>query len=106
MSLVPAWLPAPHAWALLTGGASLAAASALLTVVCARLAAVLVAGPIGGFTALVWLPVVAFGHADASSRRETVISPMLAAAACVIADTVRHAAAQRDSASSSSTPAG
>ncbi len=88
-SLVPAWLPAPRAWAMLTGGAYLAAAIALLTGVLARLAAVLVALQIAGFTALVWLPIVASGHADASSWSETVISLMLTAAAWVIAEALR-----------------
>ena len=87
-SLVPAWLPAPRAWAMLTGGAYLAAAAALLAGMCARLAAALVAFQIGAFTALVWLPVLASGHADASSWSESVISLMLTAAACVIAQGV------------------
>jgi uncharacterized membrane protein len=84
-SLVPAWLPAPNVWALATGGAYIAAASAMLTGVRARLAAVLSAVQIGAFTLLVWLPVLASGHADASSWSESVISLMLTAAACVIA---------------------
>lgn len=92
-SLVPAWLPAPRAWAMFTGGAYLAAAIALLTGVLARLAAVLVALQIAGFTVLVWLPIVASGHADASSWSETVISLMLTAAAWVIAEALRPAAA-------------
>jgi len=84
-SLVPAWLPAPNVWALATGGAYIAAASAMLTGVRARLAAVLSAVQIGAFTALVWLPILASGHADASSWSESAISLMLTAAACVIA---------------------
>ena len=105
-SLVPAWLPAPRAWAMFTGGAYLAAAIALLTGVLARLAAVLAALQIGGFTALVWGPIVASGHADASSWSESVISLMLTAAAWVIADGLRPAAFQRGSVSSSSMPLG
>ncbi len=73
---------------MLTGGAYLAAAAALLAGMCARLAAALVAFQIGAFTALVWLPVLAAGHADASSWSESVISLMLTAAACVIAQGV------------------
>ena len=105
-SLVPAWLPAPRTWAMLTGGAYLAAASALLTGACARLAAVLVSFQIGAFTALVWLPILASGHADAGSWSESVISLMLTAAACVIAQALRPATVQCDSASSSSAPVG
>jgi uncharacterized membrane protein len=84
-SLVPAWLPAPRAWAMFTGGAYLLAAAALLSGVLARLAAALAALQIAGFTALVWLPILASGHADASSWSESVISLMLSAAAWVIA---------------------
>ena len=84
-SLVPAWLPAPRAWAMFTGGAYLVAAAALLSGVLARQAAALAALQIAGFTALVWLPILASGHADASSWSESVISLMLSAAAWVIA---------------------
>ena len=86
VSLVPAWLPWPQAWAMFTGGAYIAAASALLTDVCARLAAGLAALQIGAFTALVWLPIVAGGRADASAWSETAISLALTAAACVMAE--------------------
>ena len=101
-SLVPAWLPAPRAWAMFTGGAYLAAAAALLASVRTRLAAALVAVQIGGFTALVWLPVLASGQADASAWSEGVISLALSAAACVIAQGLGRP--QRESASSSSRP--
>ncbi len=85
IALVPAWLPVATAWALATGGAYMAAAAALLAGVCVRLAAVLVAWQIAGFTALVWLPVAASGQAVAGQWSETVISLALSAAACVIA---------------------
>ena len=103
-SLVPAWLPSPRAWAMFTGGAYIAAAGALLTGVRARLASVLATVQIGGFTALVWLPLLASGKADASAWSESVISLALTAAACVIAQGLRGAPAQCDSASSSSSP--
>ena len=103
-SLVPAWLPAPRAWAMFTGGAYLAAAAALLTNVGARLAATLAAVQIGGFTGLVWLPILASGKADASAWSESVISLALTTAACVIAGGLRGTALQCDSASSSSSP--
>ena len=94
MSLVPAWLPAPRAWAMFTGAAYLAAAVALLTGVLVRLAATLAALQIAGFTALVWLPILASGHADASSWSEGVISLMLSAAAWVLAQALRPSASQ------------
>lgn len=93
-SLVPAWLPAPRAWAMFTGGAYLAAAVAMLTGVCARLASVLAAVQIGGFTALVWLPILASGKADASAWSESIISLALTAAACVVAQGLRRARSQ------------
>ncbi len=107
-SLVPAWLPAPRAWALATGGAYLVAALALLAGVGARLAAVLVAVQVGAFTALVWLPIVAAGRADASAWSETVISLMLTAAACVMAQALRRSAAGQwpPASSSASMPPG
>jgi len=104
-SLVPAWLPSPRAWAMFTGGAYLAAAVAMLTGVCARLAAVLAAVQIGGFTALVWLPILASGRADASAWSEGAISLALTAAACVVAEGLRRPRVQCDSASPSSGPA-
>jgi uncharacterized membrane protein len=84
-SLVPAWLPAPRAWAIATGATYLAAGLALLAGWRTRLAAGLVALQIAGFTALVWLPIVASGQADVSAWSETAISLMLSAAAWVLA---------------------
>jgi uncharacterized membrane protein len=103
-SLVPAWLSAPRAWAMFTGGSYLAAAAALLAGVCARLAAMLATVQIGGFTVLVWLPILASGKADASAWSESVISLALTAAACVIAQGLRRVPSQCDSAPSSSRP--
>ena len=93
-SLVPAWLPAPSAWAMATGAAYLAAAIALLAGFRARLAALLVALQIAGFTGLVWLPILASGHADASAWSESAISLMLTAAAWVIAQAMPRGASR------------
>jgi uncharacterized membrane protein len=93
-ALVPGWLPAPTTWAAFTGGAYLAAGVALLVDRCARWAAVLSTLQIALFTALVWLPIIVSGHADASAWSETVISCALTAAAWVIADSWRNPASR------------
>jgi uncharacterized membrane protein len=58
IGFVPAWLPFRAGWAYLSGAGHIAAGLGVLFGVFPRLAAMLEAGMIGVFTALVWVPLV------------------------------------------------
>jgi hypothetical protein len=89
--LVPAYLPWHVGWAYFTGGAYIAAAVAILTGVCARLAAALTTAQMGGFLLLIWVPLVVAGHASEFRFGEFVATSVLTAAAWVITDSYRDA---------------
>lgn len=87
--LIPGWLPWHPFWAYFTATAFLAAATAILVGVAARLAATLSALQIGVFLALVWIPRVVTGHANNFQQGEFIITGVLTASAWVVADSYR-----------------
>lgn len=88
-ALVPAWLPLHVGWVYFTGCAYIVAGVAILFSVYARLAAALAAVQMGGFTLLVWVPMVAAAPKDSFQWTAIIISSMLTAGSWVVADSYR-----------------
>lgn len=87
--LVPGWLPWHVGWAYFTGCTYLAAAAAMLAGVWARMAAVLSAAQMAGFTLLVWVPMAVAGTLSAFQWGEFLASCALTAAGWVVAESYR-----------------
>jgi uncharacterized membrane protein len=89
--LVPAWLPWHVAWAYVTGATFIAAGTAVIIGVCARLAAALSTLQMGLFLLLVWIPKMAQGSLTPFQWGEVVVTCALTSAAWVITDSYRDA---------------
>jgi len=89
LSLIPDWLPGHLFWAYFTGCAFIAAGTAVLIGLCARLAAVLSALQIASFLLLVWIPIVAAGSKVPFQWSETILNTALLAGAWMVADSYK-----------------
>jgi uncharacterized membrane protein len=89
IGFVPAWLPFRAGWAYLGGAGHIAAGLGVLFGVFPRLAALLEAGMIGVFTALVWVPLVVKTPTSQLNWTGLLISWMIGAAAWVVAGSLK-----------------
>jgi uncharacterized membrane protein YphA (DoxX/SURF4 family) len=97
--LVPSWLPPNQTfWAYATGVGHIAAGVALLTGVCARLAAVLLTIMFASFTVLVHTPMLVADPSSEVNWSESALNLAVLGAAWALADALRaHRAARRES---------
>jgi uncharacterized membrane protein len=102
LGFVPAWLPFRPGWAYLGGAGHIAAGLGVLFGVFPRLAAMLEAGMIGVFTALVWVPLVVREPTSQLPWTGFLISWTIAAAAWVVAGSLASMQAPSRSAVSDS----
>lgn len=89
MSFIPRFMPAPKVWALLTGTAYMLAGAGIVLRILDRLAATLTAVMMGFITILVWGPVLLAKPQDRLSWTALIISTLLWAGACVVAESLR-----------------
>jgi len=87
--LVPAWLPGPVGWAYFSGAAYLAGGLAILTRICAGLAAALMTLEMALLTLLVWVPLAIAHRLSDFQQGEFALSAALTTATWVVADSYR-----------------
>ena len=84
-AMVPSWLPYRMGWAYFTGIAHIAAGLAIAVNVLPRLAATLEAWMMGGFTVLVWIPMVMATPSQRFAWTGLAISAVITAAGWIVA---------------------
>lgn len=84
-AMVPGWLPYRMGWAYATGIAHIAAGLAIALNLLPRLAATLEAWMMGGFTVLVWVPLVAAAPSQRFAWTGLLISTVITAAGWIVA---------------------
>jgi uncharacterized membrane protein len=84
-AMVPGWLPYRMGWAYFTGIAHIAAGLAIAVNVLPRLAATLEAWMMGGFTVLVWMPMVMATPSQRFAWTGLAISAVITAAGWIVA---------------------
>ncbi len=87
--LIPSWLLWPVFWAYFTGTTYLLAGAAVLTGICARLAATLAAVQMASFLLLVWFPIILAGKMNDFNWGEIVVNCALVAGGWVVAESYR-----------------
>jgi uncharacterized membrane protein len=91
-AMVPAWLPYRMGWAYFTGLAHMAAGLAIACSVLPRLAAALEAVMMGGFTVLVWIPMVVAAPMQRFDWTGLLMSAVMTASAWIVMESYRGAA--------------